>query len=98
MLFSGIPFLYYFLPITLSLYFLAPRRLKNAVLLLCSLVFYGWGEPVYIVVMLISVTVAYACGFADQSHMIREFRQFTGYTPAQYLVACAPVSDYFSQP
>ena len=42
--------------------------------------------------------VAYACGFADQSHMIKEFRQFTGYTPAQYLAACAPVSDYFSQP
>ena len=37
-------------------------------------------------------------GFADQSHMIKEFRQFTGYTPAQYLAACAPVSDYFSQP
>lgn len=41
---------------------------------------------------------AYACGFSDQSHMIKEFRLFTGYTPAQYLAACAPVSDYFSLP
>jgi len=42
MVFSGIPFLYYFLPLTLLLYFAAPRRLKNAVLLIMSLVFYGW--------------------------------------------------------
>lgn len=44
MLFSSITFLYYFLPLTLVLYFLSPKRLKNAVLLLDSLVFYGWGE------------------------------------------------------
>ena len=44
MLFSSIPFLYYYLPIVLGLYFLAPWKLKNAVLLVSSLVFYGWGE------------------------------------------------------
>ena len=43
MLFSSVPFLFYFLPIVLISYFLAPRRAKNSVLLLSSLVFYGWG-------------------------------------------------------
>ena len=45
MLFSSIPFLYYFLPVVLVIYLAAPRRLKNAVLLLASLFFYAWGEP-----------------------------------------------------
>lgn len=42
--------------------------------------------------------VAYGCGFADQSHMIREFKLFTGYTPLEYMAVCAPQSDYFSNP
>ena len=45
MLFSSVPFLFYFLPAALLLYFLVPRRLKNAALLLASLFFYAWGEP-----------------------------------------------------
>ena len=45
MLFSSIPFLYYFLPAVLMFYYLVPWRWKNAVLLVSSLVFYGWGEP-----------------------------------------------------
>ena len=40
--------------------------------------------------------LAYSCGFSDQSHMIREFKLFTGYTPLEYLLICSPVSDYFS--
>lgn len=42
--------------------------------------------------------VAYECGFFDQSHMIKEFKLFSGYTPAEYLSVCAPYSDYFSEP
>lgn len=42
------------------------------------------------------VQVAYECGFSDQSHMIKEFKLFSGYTPAEFLSVCAPVSDYFS--
>ena len=41
------------------------------------------------------VQVAYECGFSDQSHMIKEFKLFSGYTPAEYLSVCAPYSDYF---
>lgn len=40
--------------------------------------------------------VAYSCGFSDQSHMIREFKLFTGYTPLEYLSVYTPISDYFS--
>ena len=54
MLFSSITFLYLFLPIVLVLYALAPRRLKNYVLLVASLVFYFFGEPVYTILLLIS--------------------------------------------
>ena len=52
MLFSSVPFLFYFLPAVLIVYFLVPKRAKNGVLLLSSLVFYGWGEPRYLPVML----------------------------------------------
>ena len=62
MLFSGIPFLFYFLPVVLLLYFLTPRQGKNAVLLLVSLVFYGWGEPKYLVVMAVSILLTYFFG------------------------------------
>lgn len=41
--------------------------------------------------------VAYECAFFDQSHMIKEFRLFSGYTPAEFLSVCAPYSDYFSE-
>ena len=62
MLFSSIPFLYAFLPLTATLYFAAPKKLKNGVLLLFSLVFYGWGEPKYLLLMLFSITQGYIFG------------------------------------
>ena len=69
MLFSSIPFLYYFLPCVLLLYFLAPKRLKNAVLLLASLVFYAWGEPIYVLLMAGSIASGYVLGL-----LIEKFR------------------------
>lgn len=62
MLFSSIPFLYYFLPCVIILYFAVPKKLKNTVLLLSSLFFYGWGERKYLVFMLISITQGYVFG------------------------------------
>lgn len=62
MLFSGIPFLYYFLPIVLAVYFLVPRRGRNAVLFASSLLFYAWGEPKFCVLMLLSILQGYAFG------------------------------------
>ena len=55
MLFSSIPFLYYFLPLVLAVYFLVPRGLKNAVLFASSLLFYAWGEPRFCLFMLLSI-------------------------------------------
>lgn len=63
MLFSSLEFLFGFLPITLLLYFIVPKAWRNLVLLLVSLFFYGWGEPVYIVLMLFTIVFDYACGF-----------------------------------
>ena len=62
MLFSSIPFLYYFLPSVLVLYFIAPKKLKNSVILVSSLVFYGWGEPKYVVLMIASIIIGYFSG------------------------------------
>jgi len=64
MLFSSIPFLYYFLPAVLIVYFLVPRVLKNAVLLVSSLVFYGWGEPKLLALMVFTIALFYGCGLA----------------------------------
>ena len=59
MLFSSIPFLYYFLPCVLIRYFLSPRCVKNTVLLVASLVFYGWGEPIYVLLMIATILEGY---------------------------------------
>ena len=68
MLFSSIPFLFYFLPIVLFLYFIAPKKLKNTVLLLSSLFFYGWGEPKFLIFMLISITQGYVFGLLIEKY------------------------------
>ena len=62
MLFSSLEFLYLYLPLTLLLYFAVPFRCRNLVLLLVSLVFYGWGEPVYLFLMVATIAVDYAAG------------------------------------
>ena len=72
MLFSSIPFLYYFLPAVLILYFIAPKKLKNSVILLSSLFFYAWGEPKYVILMIVSITVGYILGL-----LIEKFREKT---------------------
>ncbi len=69
MLFSSIPFLYYFLPAVLILYFIAPKKLKNTVILISSLFFYAWGEPKYVILMIISIAIAYVIGL-----LIEKFR------------------------
>ncbi len=62
MLFSSITFLYYFLPLTIAFYFLSPKRLKNMVLLLSSLIFYAWGEPKYVFLMASLIVLGYGFG------------------------------------
>ena len=62
MLFSSNVFLFAFLPAVLLLYYISPIRLRNAVLLLFSLFFYGWGEPVYLFLMIGDILLNYICG------------------------------------
>lgn len=62
MLFSSINFLYYFLPCVLIIYFITPKRYKNSILLISSLLFYFYGEPIYILIMLGAILSAYIHG------------------------------------
>jgi len=64
MVFSSLLFLFRFLPLMLAAYFIVPRRFRNGVLFLGSLIFYGWGEPVYIGLLLFSTVVDYTHGRA----------------------------------
>ena len=64
MVFSSILFIFYFLPLTLLLYYAGPSRLRNLVLLVMSLAFYSWGEPVYVSIMLFSTIFDYGNGLA----------------------------------
>ena len=59
MLFSGIPFLFYFLPCVLLVYFIVPQKGRNAVLLAASLFFYGWGAPKFLLFMVFSIVQGY---------------------------------------
>lgn len=83
MVFSGITFLYYFLPCVLLAYFLiqaaadkakktwVKQNAKNVVLLLASLFFYAWGEPVYIVLMLLTILIGYMAGLLLEKTMVK---------------------------
>lgn len=71
MIFSSIPFLYYFLPLALLLCYLVPSRARNAFLLLASLLFYAWGEPKYLPVMAAATALGYGFGLA-----MERFRRF----------------------
>lgn len=62
MVFSSVTFLFLFLPVSLLLYYLVPKKLKNFILLITSLIFYAWGEPVYVILMLYSILMNYGTG------------------------------------
>ena len=62
MVFSSILFLFVYLPVVLAVYCIVPARYRNVWLFAVNLVFYGWGEPVYILLMLFSIALNYAAG------------------------------------
>ena len=98
MLFSSIPFLFYFLPAVLILYFLVPRKLKNTVLLLFSLVFYGWGEPKYVFLMAATICLFYGCGIAIgkcQSQGWKRFYLITSIVVSLALLGIFKYADFF---
>lgn len=62
MVFSSLMFMFRFLPIVLLLYFIAPKKFRNTILFIASLIFYAWGEPIYVVLMLFSTVVDFTHG------------------------------------
>ena len=98
MLFSSIPFLYYFLPAVLIVYFLVPRQLKNTVLLVFSLVFYGWGEPKLLFLMIATIVAFYLCGLATgraKSHKWKKFFMILAIAIGIGLLCVFKYADFF---
>ena len=96
MIFSSIPFLYYFLPCVLLVYYLMPKAGRNGVLLLFSLLFYAWGEPRYLFVMLAATVLGYGFGLA----MERFLKAKKGLLAASILsslsfLLCFKYADFF---
>lgn len=59
MIFSSLLFIYLFLPLTIVIYYLSPKKIRNTIILILSLIFYGWGEPIYIFLMIFSILIEY---------------------------------------
>lgn len=68
MVFSSLTFLFLFLPLVLLVYFAAPKSRKNAILFIFSLIFYAWGEPIYVGLMIFSTVLDYCCGRSVDKH------------------------------
>ncbi|MFR8226750.1 MAG: MBOAT family O-acyltransferase [Lachnospirales bacterium] len=86
MVFSSLLFLFRFLPLFLALYFAAPKRLRNTILFIGSLIFYGWGEPVYISLLLFSTLVDFIHG-----KLVGSFKEKGNLTAAKWVVASSAV-------
>ena len=76
MVFSSLNFLFLFFPAVLAVYFLVPFRAKNAVLLLASIFFYAWGEPVYVILMMLNILLNYVTGLQMEAASDRRKRKF----------------------
>ncbi len=63
MVFSSLLFLFIFLPVFLAIYFILPKKLRNFILFISSLMFYAWGEPIYVSIMIFSTVLDYTCGY-----------------------------------
>lgn len=75
MVFSSLVFLFVFLPVVLTLYYISSKKYKNYLLLLASLFFYAWGEPTYVLIMLISIVVNYFCGLLVEENYTERVRK-----------------------
>lgn len=80
MVFSSLIFLFLFLPVTLLVYYGSPRKLRNVILLVASLIFYAWGEPVYILIMVFSTVFDYFNGL-----LIDKYRHRKGIARAVFI-------------
>ena len=72
MYFSSLIFMFLYLPAVLAVYYITPRRFRNAFLLIVNLIFYGWGEPVFILVMFVSIITNYILGLLIEKNRANE--------------------------
>ncbi|MFJ7648971.1 MBOAT family O-acyltransferase [Lysinibacillus sp. NPDC097279] len=75
MVFSSLIFLYVFLPLVIVLYFISPKMLRNTILLLASLFFYAWGEPKYVLLMMLSIVLNYVLGIIIENTVSQSKRK-----------------------
>ena len=86
MVFSSLLFLFLYLPVVLAVYYVTPLRWRNGMLLIANLVFYGWGEPTYIVLMVFTIVADYIAG-----RFVARFKSHGRDGPARAAVAAALV-------
>ena len=89
MVFSSLEFMFLYFPVVLLLYFVTPLKWRNATLFLTSLIFYGWGEPLYVFLMLFTVTVDYFFGFMVGKYRETNRRRAKGYMIAAIVINLA---------
>lgn len=73
MVFSSVLFIFFYLPIVLVIYFIVPEKFKNLVLFISGLIFYAWGEPKYVFLMLFTILVDFTCGFLVYKYLDRKY-------------------------
>ena len=95
MVFSSLLFLFRYLPIVLILYYLVPKRFRNLVLLLVSLVFYAWSEPVYVVLMIVSILISWTGGLLVDRFLERGNDRKARWSLIISVGACLALLAYF---
>ncbi len=95
MVFSNSIFLIRFLPAVLLIYFAAPRILRNAILFVASLIFYAWGEPVYVVLMIFSTVVDYTHGILVESNLKKGNRARARYFVIESMIINLALLGFF---
>ena len=89
MIFSNLEFLFVYLPITLIVYYILPGRFRNIWLLIVSLIFYGWGEPVYVFLMIFTIIIDYICGYFVDRYLDMERPKAKGFMIAAIVINLA---------
>lgn len=89
MVFSSLEFLFLYFAVSILIYFAVPLKWRNTVLLLVSLVFYGWGEPVYVFLMIATILIDYVCGFFVDKYKETSKKKSKGFMIAAIVINLA---------
>ena len=86
MVFSSLLFLFLYLPIVLILYYVCPRKWRNLLLFIVNLIFYGWGEPIFVTLMIFSTIVDYTCGYFISKYRETNKKKAKGFVVASVII------------